>query len=293
MSTVSLIPGTTLMRDALAHATRTLQAGSVSEPVRKAEYLVSEAAGCPRLALSLEAETLLPESAMRVVEEQLQRLLAGDPLQYALGFTEFMGCVIKTDRRALIPRPETECLVQAVLDCEPVWMSEHPSIADVGTGSGCIPIVLALERAGGTYTATDASSDALSLARENAAAHGVADSIRFLNADLLGAPCAGSLDVVVSNPPYIASTEIDRLPREIRDAEPRVALDGGANGLSVLARLVKQAALALRPGGRFFSEIGASQGLPVMHRLEQAGFRQVHLLPDLAGRARIATGVMP
>ncbi|MFH0909737.1 MAG: peptide chain release factor N(5)-glutamine methyltransferase [bacterium] len=258
----------------------------VDEPVLKAELLVGHVLGVRRLALYLDRNRVLDEPELKRVGQGMNRILAGEPIQYVLGETDFMGYVYKTDRRALIPRPETEELVKAVLDCHDVWHG-FPSIADVGTGTGCIVITLAIMHPEGQYLATDISSDAIELARENARRL----PITFVQTNLLARTESESLDAVVSNPPYVASATIAGLDPCIRDHEPVSALDGGPSGTEIIARLVPEAARTLKPGGRIFLEIGEDQSKVVRSILRDVGFHKVHVSRDMAGHERIATGV--
>ncbi len=212
-------------------------------------------------------------------------------LQYVLGEAWFWGRRFVCDGRALIPRPETEELVQRVLDDAGLWRRERPVVVDVGTGTGCIALTLAAERLRARVTGVDVSPDALALARENEAAagtvrpRGVAD-----RAICWRAGPAGSLDLVVSNPPYIASAAIATLAEEVRAHEPRSALDGGPDGLACIRRLAAQAVLALRPGGRLWMEIGDEQGEATRCILAGAGFDSVQLHRDLSGHDRLVEG---
>jgi len=258
----------------------------VDEAVLKAELLVGHVIGVRRLALHLDRNRLLDESELKRVAEGAARIVAGEPLQYVLGETEFLGFVFKTDRRALIPRPETEELVQAVLACEELWHG-FPRIADVGTGSGCIVISLAIMRPEGQYMATDISADALALARENARRL----PISFEQTNLLAGAESESLDAVVSNPPYVATATIADLDRCIREHEPVSALDGGPVGTEIIARLAGEAARALKPGGWIFLEIGEDQGKAVRAILRDAGFHKINVARDLSGHERIASAV--
>ncbi|MCX6998668.1 MAG: peptide chain release factor N(5)-glutamine methyltransferase [Kiritimatiellaeota bacterium] len=211
-----------------------LQAAGVDEAQTKAEVLLAHALGCRRLEVYTHPERRLTPVLVEQLRAQSRRLAAGEPLQYVLGAAEFYGRSFKTDPRALIPRPETELLVETALGLPLVWKRAAPRVADAGAGTGCLAITLALERPGAHIFAVDISADALALARENAQRHGVSARIAFMRGDGLAAFAPASLDLVVSNPPYVPTEEWNALPRDIRDHEPRVALDGGADGLAVL-----------------------------------------------------------
>ena len=267
-----------------------LAARGVSESRLKAEFILSRAMNCRRLELPLHRKRELSPSQAEHVEAQIGRVIAGEPIQYVLGDMEFMGRLFKTDSRALIPRPETETLVEDVLSRADVWSSQHPAVADVGTGTGCIVLTLALEQPHGEYLAIDASADALTLARENAARLGVEERITFVRGDLLAGVQARSLDLVVSNPPYVATAEIETLQADIRNHEPRLALDGGSDGMRVISRLVPRAFNCLKPGGWLFMEIGEDQGARVRALMLDSGFTITNIRRDLAGHERIACG---
>ena len=294
--------------------TARVQATMPDEARLKCEWLTSRILGCPRLELSTRQDQSLSESQVRQIEEGATRLATGEPLQYILGEAEFMGRVFICDRRALIPRPETEQLTAWMLEDASLWQNKAPAIADVGAGSGCIVISLALERPEGRYIATDTSTAALALARENAVRHGVLPRIRFIACDLLsteppkttfqhsaecwnvvtaGSTTLASLDAIVSNPPYVRAADWAQLDRNVRDFEPRAALFGGPDGLAVIRRLMAQAFQALKPGGVFFLEIGEEQGVAVLELAHAAGFRASQLRPDLAGKDRMVRSVKP
>ena len=219
------------------------------------------------------------------------RLARREPIQYVLGSAEFMGRAFKCDPRALIPRPETEELVELVLRCERLWRLARPIIADLGTGTGCIAISLALSRPRAEYLATDVSAAALNLARANALAHGCARRIKFARADVARRPLPAGLDAVIANPPYVRSADYRRLPEHIRLHEPRAALNGGRDGLATIRPLVKNAFHALKPGRFLFLEIGFDQWPKVQQLLRKAGFARSWVRADLSGRNRMVTAL--
>ena len=248
--------------------------------------LFEYAAGLDRAALlSRGREPADPEAAQRYerfLDERSRRV----PLAYITGEREFWSLRLRVDRRVLVPRPETETLVEAALD----RISPGARVADVGTGSGAIVIALALELGSGEFLGTDRCASAIEVARANAAAHGLAHSIEFLLGDLLaplrGLP--GSLDALVSNPPYSPTAEIGGLQPEVRDFEPRAALDGGSDGLAVIERIVTGAPSLLRRGGWLLLEIGAGQADPVRALLQRAGrFDKISTRRDLDGIERV------
>ncbi len=266
-----------------------LRAAGVSEAGLKAEWALAHVLGCRRLELWARAVREFPPEAIGRLAAVADRLCAHVPLQYALGNTEFRSRVFACDPRALIPRPETEELVGYVLDDAALWARPSPRVADVGTGSGCIAVTLAAERPCAQIFATDASAEALALARENARRHGVESRIGWRWGDWLAGFASGSLDAVVSNPPYVPTAQIATLERQIREHEPRAALDGGPDGLAGIRRLVAQARSVLTPAGRLFLEIGENQGREVAALLNSAGFADVAIHRDAFGRDRFAT----
>lgn len=267
-----------------------LKAAGHDEATVEAESLLAHVLGCRRLEIYLHGERKLSPAQLALLKTQAQRLQAGEPLQYVLGEVEFCGRVFACDARALIPRPETELLVEAALGFSKVWKKKHPKVPDLGTGTGCIAITLALARPQAQIFAVDISADALALARQNAERYGVAKKIQFLQADLLASFDGGELDLIVSNPPYVPTAEWEALERNIRDFEPRGALDAGRDGLGVLRRLIVQAATKLASGGALALEIGEDQGRSVSEWMKAAGFVNVAVKKDFAGWDRIVTG---
>jgi len=274
----------------LQSASGFLSSKGVSNPRHAVELLLSRLLGCKHLELALKSDNVLTEKQLAAMRRGVKRVAAGEPVQHVLGEAGFMGHTFKVDRRALIPRPETEVLVETVLKCDALWSAERPALVESGVGSGCVIISLALAKPDALYVGLDVSAEALELAKENAATLGVSDRIALAAGDMSDVVDPESLDAIVSNPPYIPTTEIDRLPVEIRDHEPRVALDGGPRGLSVVDALVQDAVICLKPGGFLFTEIGDGQAGPVTTMFGEAGFSDVAVEKDLAGRDRIVWG---
>jgi len=248
--------------------------------------LFEHAAGCDRAALLARGrEPVEPGAAQRyarLLEERSRRI----PLAYLTGEREFWSLRLRVDSRVLVPRPETETLVEAALE----RLGPGARIADIGTGSGAVAIALASELRDATLHATDRSAAALEVARANAAEHGFALRIEFLLGDLL-APLAalpGPLDALVSNPPYIPTADLAGLQPEVRDFEPRAALDGGAGGLDLIGLLVAGAPRLLRPGGWLLLEIGAGQADAVQRLAQTTGcYTEISIRRDLAGIERV------
>lgn len=222
----------------------------------------------------------------------IERRLAGEPIQYITGECEFFGLPFHVTPAVLIPRPETEHLVeQAIFVANS--MGRHIRIVDVGTGSGAIAVALAHALPDAKITAIDLSPEALKVACDNAERNGVGARIRFLQGDLL-APVAGEqFDLIVSNPPYVPSTDCESLAVEVREHEPHLALFAGGDGLDVYRRLIPSAAGALIRGGSLALEIGYGQVVSVRRLLAGAGFSNIEFRPDLQGIPRVASARLP
>ncbi|MCX7819933.1 MAG: peptide chain release factor N(5)-glutamine methyltransferase [Kiritimatiellae bacterium] len=278
--------------DAARELTRRLEAAGRAEPAALAEWAVAAVLGVGRATLRAGLAPTPSAGAVAQLDRIAARLLAGEPLAYALGWAEFLGRPFAMDGRAMIPRPETEELATLVLR-EALPPGAVADVWDIGTGSGVLAITFALERPTARITATDLDPAALDLARANAARHHVADRIRWIAADLFGDAGTEVADLVVSNPPYVARSDLSRLAPEVRDHEPRIALDGGPDGLEVIRRLIPAAFTALRPGGRLYLEIGDAQGAAVLELMTATGFTATRLLRDMSCHGRFATAQRP
>lgn len=219
----------------------------------------------------------------------VERRRSGEPIQYITGETEFYGLPFLVTPNALIPRPETEHLVEKVIELAAQF--ENPRIVDIGTGSGAISVALAHELPHARMTTVDLSAPALAVARENAKRNGV--TLRFLEGDLLAPVAAEKFEFVVSNPPYVPTTDRASLSVEVRDYEPALALFAGDDGLEILRRLIPAAFDVLTPGGFIALEIGFGQSTAVTKLLEGSGFEQIEFIPDLQGIPRIACARRP
>ena len=247
--------------------------------------------GCTREFLLIALDSDISPSDQLRFDSVIDRRAAGEPSAYITGHKEFYGLDFKVDPRALIPRPETELLVELALEfaARAYKQGEGLNIAEVGVGCGAIAIALAVNLSGARVVATDISPAALKLASENVSRHGVEDRVTLLEGDLLQ-NVSGPIDILVSNPPYIPSAQLATLPREIRDHEPRVALDGGENGITVIEQLIRQAKDKLKPGGAMFVEIGWDLGERALARsLELWPESDASISPDLAGLDRVLT----
>ena len=275
-------------QDLLSGGRARLVRAGIDEADNKLRWVAAHLLGCGLLdVLRHLHEAPAPEPAARFAAA-LARLETDEPVQYVIGETDFMGLTFRCDARALIPRPETEGLVA----CAEEFLRdrERPVVVDVCTGTGCIACALAKRVPRARIVATDLSSAALDLARENARALGAA--VEFRQADLLAGMDGASVDLVVSNPPYVAAAEIARLDRTVRDFEPRLALDGGADGLKTISRLVAEAAYVLKSKGMLMMEIGEDQAGAIEEILCHTPRLQFqHLKSDFAGKCRVATAV--
>ena len=294
----------TATRALVEAGTERLRAAGSETPRLDAELLLAHAIGVDRTAVIAHGDAPVGSDAEAAYDALLARREGGEPVAYLRGMKEFHGIALTVDARALIPRPETELLVDIAISTvmaaltSGVQRAAVPRVLDVGTGSGAVAIALAVALRGRRVPAedleiiaVDVSPDALELARENAVAHGVGDRIRFLASDLLP-PDARSepLDIVLANLPYVRAAELDALiERRLSAAfEPRVALDGGPDGLTVIGRLLDELSWGLAVDGEALLEIGGDQGPSA---LALAGERlpgwTAETLPDLAGLPRV------
>jgi release factor glutamine methyltransferase len=284
------------MTFAQAHRTATarLSAGGLErdEAHATARILLDAITSTPHAHLTRGNEVLSAAQATRF-KAALAELGRGRPLAYVLGNREFYGLEFRCDERALIPRPETELLVEfalQILNSKPE--TRNPKLADLGTGTGCIAITIAKHCANVEIFATDVSTDALELARENARTHGVDERIRFVPgvlSDWAAPLCeySGRFDVIVSNPPYIAPRDIAKLQTQIKDFEPRRALDGGEDGLDCYRQLAAQSGVLLAPGGVLACELGTDQFEAARQIFTDCGWKVGDAIFDLQGIARV------
>ncbi|WP_224368326.1 peptide chain release factor N(5)-glutamine methyltransferase [Hyalangium versicolor] len=279
------------IRKVLTWTTQHFEKRQVDAPRLTAEILLGHVLKTTRVRLYVDLDRPLAKEELASFRALIERRMAGEPTQYLTGVKEFYNRSFKVDARVLIPRPETELLVEAALRVLP---KDAPSRAlDVCTGSGCIAISLASERPQASLLATDLSPDACALARENAETLGVGARVTVVQGDLFApVPADARFQLVASNPPYIASEEIPGLSAEVR-REPRLALDGGRDGLAVLRRVIEGARRCLLPGGLLAMEIGETQGAAVRELLQAAGFQDARVEKDLERRDRLAFGTQP
>lgn len=272
------------LREAERRGAETLAAAGREEAAQTARLLLCHVLNFSFTDYVLAREDLLsPRDAARY-EELLTRRASGVPLQYLTREQNFCGLSLYVDERVLIPRQDTECLVEEVLRD-----GVRGALLDLCTGSGCIPLALLKHGNFSCALGADISAEALAVAETNRARTGLALSLR--QSDLFS-EIPERFDVITANPPYIESAEIETLSVEVRNHEPRLALDGAADGLAFYRRLAAESGAHLKPGGRLYLEIGMSQGAAVASLLKAAAFSDIQIIRDLAGRDRIVKGSM-
>lgn len=274
----------------LTWTTDYLKKSGADSPRLDAELLLAEARGCQRIELYTSFEEIVGDDVRAKFREYVKRRAEGMPVAYLVGHKEFYSLTFRVTQDVLIPRPETEHVVIAVLDL--LKGATSARIVDVGTGSGCIAVSLAKHLPVARVTAVDLSSGALAIARENAATHDVSDRIEFIESDLLSNLSSdAAFDVVVSNPPYVTEAEWAELPPGVRDFEPKRALVGGVTGLEISDRLVQQAAERLKPGGWLVLEIHSGLEKQTHQLFADVGrYQKVSTLKDLSQLPRVVLG---
>jgi release factor glutamine methyltransferase len=283
------LEGSLTIAEALREASTALRVAGLTEPRREAGTLLSHALGRDQAFLITHADEVLTEAQLADFRACVERRAAGEPFQYIAGRQEFYGLEFEVGPAVLIPRPETELLVEEALSL--LKGIEAPLLCDVGTGSGCIAVTLLHERRDARGFALDVSAAALAFAARNAARHGVEQRLQLLVSDCFEALRDDEhretlFDLVASNPPYIAESDLDGLQREVREHEPRVALTPGGDGLSVIRRLVAEAPQFLKPGGHLLIEIGFGQHEQVASLIDPTVWTLLGIRLDLQGIPR-------
>ena len=270
---------------ALREAAAILQNAGVPEARREASSLLVFILAKDRTFLIAHAEDPVSEEMLLRFQESVERRAAGEPLQYITGVQDFFGREFRVTPDVLIPRPETELLVEAAIEVS----GSSPFVCDVGTGSGCIAVTLLCELGKARAVALDKSPAALEIAKLNSRDHSVADRAEFLVSDCLDAldPRDYQFDLVVSNPPYVSASMLPGLQREVRDHEPLIALSPGADGLKIIRRLIKETPAFLKPNGHLLMEIGFDQGEAVTELVKETAWQLLEIRPDLQGIPRI------
>ena len=273
--------------DAIREGSEIFNDAGVAEARREASGLLQHVLGRDRTFVLAHPEQSLTDAELQSFRELVSRRAAGEPLQYITATQPFFGLDFEVRPGVLIPRPETELLVETALkllkDCS------SPSICDVGTGSGCIAITLLHERNDAQGVAIDISPVALQIAKRNASRHGVNERLTFVEANCFSSLSPGnfSFDLIASNPPYVSETALPGLQREVREHEPRAALAGGPDGLDVVRQLLDESSVFLKPAGLLLIEIGFSQAPAVEEMLDQKVWHLRAMRPDLQGIPRI------
>ena len=280
------------LKEALDNAIEYLTSRDVGSPRMNAEMLLMFVVGCDRAHIYAHPERELTGDEESRYTEVINERARGVPAQYIVGHQEFWGLDFIVSPSVLIPRPETEHLIETVLELSKTYTSQNTlKMIDVGTGSGAIALTLAKEFSRAEIHACDISAEALEIAKANAARLGF-DSVQFHQSDVLGNVVRdATFDFVVSNPPYVALSEEDKVQDVVKKFEPRVAVFAGEHGLDVIRRLIPQAFEALRPGGWLLMEVGYSMSESVMVLL--GGWENVHSVPDLQGIPRVIVGRKP
>jgi release factor glutamine methyltransferase len=276
--------------EALNQAVDTFRSEGIDRPRTNAELLLGAVLNVRRIDLYLDRDRILTPQQVERFRQFTEERLSGKPVQYIIGSTEFFGLEFKVNPSVLIPRPETETLVEVVL--ENLRGVGRPRIIDLGTGSGAIAISVAKNLTDSYVYATDVSLEALKVAKDNAQSHGVQEQIEFLCGDLFEPlrekKLEGHVDCIVSNPPYVSAEEFDSLPREVRDFEPIVALRSEEEGMSVHKRIVGNSLAFLRENGVLALEVGLGQSSKVADLIRtQEGFNRIEMRKDLGGIERI------
>lgn len=276
---------TITIAETLKTASAQLRQAEVPNDLLDAQLLLAEALQQDRTYLVINYNLAVPDEVLTRFQALVKRRSAGEPLQYILGRQEFFGLEFEVTPAVLIPRPETELIVEEVLRLSQKIAA--PKIIDVGTGSGCIAVTLAREIAEAKIIATDMSAEAIAVAKRNAAKHGVQDRIEFIHCDLLNGIAADTkVDFIVSNPPYIAPEEMPGLQREVRDWEPHNALTDFHDGLEFYRRLLVEAPKYLQPGGHLIFEMGYQQAETIKALVDRAVWHEPKALQDLQGIIR-------
>jgi release factor glutamine methyltransferase len=270
--------------DTIKRSTEFLEGKGVESARLQAELLVGHAIGLTRMQLYLQFERPLGAAELDRIRDFIRRRGRREPAQYILGGTEFFGLRLKVDRRALIPRPETEFLVETAVS---LWPTAPAKVLDLGTGSGAIALALAAAWPASEVTAVDSSPDALELARENASGTGLSGRVVFLLSNWFAAlPAGARFDLILANPPYLSAEEVAAAPPEVRAHEPAAALESPREGRADLEAILGAAPRFLARGGLLAMETGIGQHADLLRLAHAGGFAKAESRPDLTGRDR-------
>jgi len=285
---ISLTIMSVSIAEAIREAAQILRQADVSDARREAASLLQHVIHRDRTFIITHAEELITQDELVAFRKFVTRRAKGEPFQYLTGRQAFFGLDFEVTRDVLIPRPETELLVELALPLIAKG-AVAPYVCDVGTGSGCIAVALLHENQRATAVGIDISIEAILVARRNAASHSVAARTSFMVADCLSALVTGKqlFDLVVSNPPYVAASALNDLQREVRDHEPRLALTSGADGLTMIRRLLVDSIPFVKTGGHLLMEIGFDQGEAVKRLIDSTSWKFLDIHADLQGIPRI------
>lgn len=276
----------TTIKQLLINGTKKLKESSIDTPRLDAEVILSYQLGWQRIDLIMKSDDRIDEKQQKIYYDKIEKRIQGKPVQYITGQQEFMGLTFRVTPDVLIPRPDTEILVEAAIE-ESNFMKKPLNILEIGTGSGAIALSLAYYIMESLVHTVDISADAIKIAKENARNLSLTKRIHFYLGDLfdpLGEKLYGKVDLLVSNPPYIPHNEIACLQKEVRNYEPILALDGGKDGLDFYRRLIQEGQRFLSPQGRMIFEVGYNQAQEVCRMLEEKGiFGEIVMKKDLAG----------
>lgn len=270
---------------ALSEAAGELDRAGIETSRLDAEVLLANAIGVSRAGLFARLREPLEAPVAASFRERVERRRRREPLAYIVGGREFWSLWFEVTAHTLVPRPETEVLVETALAS--IAATPAPRVLDLGTGSGCIAVCIAHERADARLTAIDVSPEALCVARRNAERHGVAARVQLCRADARSFACREPFDLVVANPPYIRRGDIEALPAEVSGFEPRAALDGGEDGLDLVGAILSRARRLLTADGALVMEIGSDQREAALALAAEAGFERAWVRPDYAGLPRL------
>ncbi|MGH9971233.1 MAG: peptide chain release factor N(5)-glutamine methyltransferase [Pyrinomonadaceae bacterium] len=273
--------------ESILEAAQALRISGVPEPRREASSLLQDVIGRDRTFIISHAEDLITAEQLQRFRQFVERRAAGEPLQYITGRQTFYGLDFQVTKDVLIPRPETELLVETALAL--LNSNAAPLVCDVGTGSGCIAVALLHENQRASAIGIDLSEAAIRVAQGNATRHSVSDRLGLMVADGLSSLHAEHprFDLMVSNPPYVAGSALEGLQREVRDHEPRIALLAGPDGLAMIRRLLSESGSFIKTGGHLLIEIGFDQGAAVARLIDRNTWRLLDIQPDLQGIPRI------
>jgi release factor glutamine methyltransferase len=279
------------LREVIQKSAAFLERHGVESPRLQAEHLLGHVLKLPRLQLYLQFDRVLVETELDALRALVKRRAAREPLQHLVGTANFGGLELRVNRHVLVPRPETELLAESAVEFLASLAREPASplaVLDLGTGSGCLSVFIAVKVPAARVTAVDVSPEALTVARANATTHGVTDRVDFLLGDLFAPlPPGSQFDLLVSNPPYIPSAEIATLQPEVREFDPRAALDGGADGLDFYRRIAAEGARFLRAGGKLMVEFGDGQAGALEKLFAEHKWVVAAVLADYSRRPRI------